>query len=379
MRPSDRINLWMFAALLTAALAALPLEHARAQTPGAPTVEGFAFKIYRVESGLYPFVQAYLRTFDQNQRPLLNLNYSNIGLMVMGRSYDPAKQQYSIQPLAQRSEAVRTVIVLDASKSMAGKPFEAALRATARYVDSKRPQDQVAILAIRDTPSGFSIVSDFERDPATLGHRLADVRADANKTRLYDAIDGAMKLSAMASQETAKVATADYPASTAILVFSDGQDDNSALSREELNARLSGLSVPIPIYSVAYSKVSRDHFKNLEALSKNTLGVYFPVANDLERMQQTVEEINRILLGDYVVTFRAYAPVDGEQHAFKLGIEYPTGSGKMLYDSARFEALEPPPASAIAEQIAALSQAIRPLPDQNPFLQKGAASTAAKP
>lgn len=379
MTRSNRVNLWVRGIVLTAVFVAMLCGDARAQTAGAPTVEGFAFKIYRVESGLYPFVQTYLRTFDQNQRPLLNLNYANVGLMVMGRSYDPAKQQYSIQPLSQRPEAVRTVIVLDASKSMAGKPFEAALRATARYVDSKRPQDQIAILAIRDTASGYSVVSDFERDPATLGRRLADVRADANKTRLFDAIDGAMKMSAMATQETGKVATADYPASTAILVFSDGQDDNSALSREELNGRLSTLSVPIPIYSVAYSRVSRDYFKNLEALSKNSLGVYFPVANDLDRMQQIVEDVNRILLGDYVVTFRAYAPVDGEQHAFKLGIEYPTGSGKMLYDSARFEALEPPPASVITDQIAALSQAIRPLPDQNPFLQKGSASTEKKP
>ncbi|HUL13903.1 MAG TPA: hypothetical protein VLU73_17275, partial [Methylococcaceae bacterium] len=65
---------------------------------------GYGLKIYRVNFGLYPYVQVYFRTFDQNQQPLVNLNEMNIGLMVKGQAYDPVKRQYTIQPLRQRPE-----------------------------------------------------------------------------------------------------------------------------------------------------------------------------------------------------------------------------------------------------------------------------------
>ena len=35
---------------------------------------GYGIKIYKAESVLYPFVQVYFRTFDENQMPLVNLN-----------------------------------------------------------------------------------------------------------------------------------------------------------------------------------------------------------------------------------------------------------------------------------------------------------------
>jgi hypothetical protein len=321
--------------------------------------ENYGLKIYSVESGLYPYVQVYFRTFDQNEEPLVNLNYSNIGLMVKGRSYDPSKGQYGIQPLRQRPEAVRSVLVIDASKSMAGKPFEAALKAAALFIDSKRPQDQIAILAIRDTEKGYEVISTWERDAEALGRRLADIRADGMNTRLYDSIGAAMQMSAMMGQESHDPGA--------------GRDEGSALSREELNSRISSLSVPVPIYSIAYSRISSEYFKNLEALSKNSFGVYILVGEAIDRMQQrSVERIQRILLGDYVVTFRSYLPVDGESHAFKLGVEYPSGSGRFTYQGARFEAIEPPPAQVILDQMGVLSQSIKTLPDSNPFLERGA-------
>jgi hypothetical protein len=107
--------------------------------------------------------------------------------------------------------------------------------------------------------------------------------------------------------------------SCSIVVFSDGLDDGSALSREELNGRITSLTVPIPIYSLAYSRTSNAYFRNLESLSKNSFGIYYLVGETVARMQPIVEEIQNILQSDYVVTFRSYVPIDSEAHAFKLG------------------------------------------------------------
>ena len=87
-------------------------------------------------------------------------------------------------------------------------------------------------------------------------------------------------------------------------------------------------------------------------------------------MQRIVEEIQNILQSDYVVTFRSYIPVDGEQHSFKVGVEYPTGSGKYYYDKGEFEAIEPPPIRPIESALQTLNQKIQALPDNDPYYNR---------
>lgn len=326
---------------------------------------GYGLKIFKVESGLYPYVQVYFRTFDEKQQPLVNLNELNIGLMVKGKAYDPAKRQYRLNSIRQRKEATRSVLVLDVSASMAGAPFETALKAVAHYIDSKRPQDEIAVLSIseKNNKTGYNIVSEFERDPGALARRLADIKADSKQSRIYDTVGAAMQMCGMSTQGSISVTASpeSHVVSCSIVVFSDGKDEGSALSREELNARITAMNIPVPIYSLAYSKNSKD-FKNLESISKNSFGVYYLIGESVERMQPTVEQIQNILQSDYVLMFRSVIPVDGEEHAIKVGVEYPSGSGKFTYENAKMEAIEPPPVEPVKNAIAELNTLVPPLP-----------------
>lgn len=355
------------AAVCVAAMIACAMP-AAAQLPASTNPEGFGLKIFKVESGLYPFVQVYFRTFDQNMQPLVNLNELNIGVMVQGRSYDMAKRQYFVQSIRNRDEAVRSVLVIDCSKTMAGEPFEEALRAAVRFIESKRKQDQVAILAIRDTETGYQLVSNFERDGEALARRLADVQCDGNTTRLYDAIGAAMQMCGMVSQGGVQTGDAEYIVSNSIVVFSDGKDEGSALTRQELSNTITNLPIPIPIYSLAYTKINTEYFKNLQALSKVSFGKYYNVGETISQMQMVVEEIQNILQNDYVVTFRSYLPVDGNKHNLKVGLEYPSRSGKMTYQSADFEAIEPPPVEKILAVQNEIAKILKPVPDGNPYM-----------
>jgi hypothetical protein len=350
-----------------------------AQLPSNTGVQGFGLKIFRVESGLYPFVQVYIRTFDQNMQPLENLNELNIGVMVKGKAYSPRKGQYRIASVRNRNEATRSVLVLDCSKSMAGAPFEAALKAAASFIDSKRAQDQVCVLAMRDTNEGYEIVSDWERDKAALARRLLDVKCDANQTRLYDTIGAAMQKCAMVSEGGISTEDAEYIVSNAIVVFSDGKDEGSSITREDLNTRITNLTIPVPIYSLAYSKVDKTNLKNLDALSKNSFGIYYNIGEAFDQMQRTVENIQHIMQNDYVVVLRSYLPVDGEEHAVKIGVEYPSRSGKMTYQGAKFEAVQPPPVDRIRQEMAKYEKLIPALPDGDPYLSAQEMQAGAVP
>ncbi|EXJ14544.1 vWA domain-containing protein [Imhoffiella purpurea] len=336
-----------------------------AQGYGFAAPGNYGVKIYKTDYTLYPFVQVYLRTFDSQMQPLVNLNEMNIGLMVKGRPYDPMKRQYGIQSIRKREEATRSVIVVDASKSMAGKPFDDSRRAAVRFIESKRPQDEVAILAIRDTKNGFDLVSEFERDGAALVRRLADIKVDGMKTRLYDTIGAAMQMCAMSAQGS--VRTGNYIVSCSILVMSDGKDEGSSINRDELMTRISNLEIPIPIYSLAYSKVDQSYFRNLEALSKNSFGIYYVIGETTEQMQRIVEQVQNILQSDYVITFRSYIKVDGERHNLKIGVEFPTGSGKYVSDDTYFEAIQPPPIPPVQSALKALNAKIPLAKSGNPY------------
>lgn len=333
-------------------------------------LQGYGMKIFRVESGLYPFVQVYFRTFDQEMNPLVNLNELNIGLMVKGQAYAIEKKQYYLESIRNRQESIRTIFVLDNSKTMAGPPFDTSMIAVLRFIAGKRFQDQVAIIALDDNKDGYQIISNFESDPGTLGRRLADVRAIGQKTRLYDGIAAAMQLAAGSDAGANQSADSEYVASTSVIVFSDGKDEGSALSREDLMNRITNLKLPVPIYSLAYTKIDSKYLKNLQALSLNSFGKYFHIEEAYEKMTRSVEDIQNILQSDYVLTFRAYLPVDGEAHIMKVGLEYPSRSGKFRYESSQFEALAPPTEVVkIMEMQKKLDFLLKPRNDVNPYME----------
>lgn len=81
--------------------------------------------------------------------------------------------------------------------------------------------------------------------------------------------------------------------------------------------------------------------------------------------------VDRRIQSDYVVTFRSYLPVDGNEHVFKIGVVYPSGSGKYTYDTSKFEAVEAIPVPLIQDKIKQLNAVMPPLPaDGAPYFDQ---------
>ena len=328
--------------------------------------KNFAFKIYKVNSLFYPFVQCYFRTFDLNKNPLVNVNEMNIALMVKGRVYDPFKRQYYIHTRRERREGFRTVIILDSSKTMAGKPFKDSINAITKFIKFKKPSDQVAIIGAKDE---VSIISDFDDNTGNLLMRLSDSKPDGENTHLYDAINRAYEMCAVSSGTDSTALGADgsmnYLVGNSVIIFSDGKDEGSKVAIENIMARIERFIVPI--YSVCYSKIDHKYLKRLESLSEISLGKYWKDDNT-QYFSQVVEQIHDINNRDYVLTFRAYLEPDGENHNLKIGIKY---EGKVNYSNAEFEAVEiPRNTDQIKRIIKDFEDSIRPAENNNPYYDK---------
>jgi len=335
----------------------------------------YAVMIHRTDSSLYPFVRIYLRTFDDKMQPLPGLNERNVLLMIQGRPYDPAKMQFGIQSIRNRREATRSVLVIDAGRSMdretggvafrtpgakVNTPFEEILRVAVRFIKGKRPQDEVAVLVVRDGKEGDALVSRFERDGRMLARRLATIRADGLglRTPLYDTIDAALQMCGTDSEGS------DAIVSCSVILISDGKDEGSSITCEELMARIAELLIPHPICSLAYAHTGRDYFSHLEALSKRSFGgAYYLVGETPSGMRPVLAEIRNILHSDYVVTLRSYLSADGASHPITVGVEAPSGSGNYAFDSSFFEAAQQSSRGENEETKSLLAKKLKKLPD----------------
>jgi hypothetical protein len=170
--------------------------------------------------------------------------------------------------------------VLDTNKALKGADFEAMVRAAARFIDAKRSQDQVAMLALDNSGEGYSLLSNFDREPSILGRRLADLQPRSDKTRLYDGVAAAMQMagSAVGGDSSSDV---EYVVSTSIIVLGSGRDDDSAINRSDLMTRISGLKIPAPIYSLGFGAPESKEQRNLQALAKNSFGKHYPIGGAL--------------------------------------------------------------------------------------------------
>ncbi len=343
----------------------------KAQAGGIITPNAPKCKIYAVNSMFYPYVMFYFRTMDANQDPLVNMTPYNVGLMVKGRAYDPKKGQYRIETLKNRKEGFRTLLLLDCSKSMDGYPFRDLIAAARDYIRLKRPSDEIGIMAMTDTVES---ICEFTKDARRLETFLTDLTPTGIRTRLYDGIGKAM-MACTTARGTMDAGSPEYVVLSNIVVITDGVDEGSAFTQQNILDEIRNLKKPIPIYSIIYTGKPGYNIRSLASLSARSFGKFWTVTTTSEfaRICETIQEINR---HDYVGTFRAYLPVDGERHNFKIGVQY---EGKMMQDSAYFETMDFPPTPETTRIKMALRRKIPPIPGGNPYYEANRPDTMAPP
>jgi VWFA-related protein len=140
-----------------------------------------------------------------------------------------------VQVLAFADVPISLLLVLDASSSVAGQRLQHLQQAARRAVDALRPDDQAAILAVRDA---VSLHVDWTGDRGLLHRRI-----DALEARGWTALNDAM-FAAVALRERAA-------GRLVVLVFSDGADTASWLDGRQVVERVRRSDVVVTAVSAA--------------------------------------------------------------------------------------------------------------------------------
>ncbi len=269
----------------TAAIAQVPLLPA-----AAPSMDSPRFS----ETVSVGYVMIPFTAFGRKGIPLTELKERDVELFVDGvRVANDLFERSMNAPIS-------FTILFDGSGSMglAGK-MEAARAAVATLIAHRKPGDDFALYVFSDS-NALEVVP-FTTDPTRVLRALDSVKP-FGKTAFFDALADMPERSELGSNPT-----------RAIILLSDGIDNNSHLTRAQMPALLEGVAVPIYPLGLREPaekqpidpKNPNEELSDLNILEEvaNLTGGRLFVGNRPEQLSAAVDTLERDLRAQYLIGF----------------------------------------------------------------------------
>jgi VWFA-related protein len=206
---------------------------------------------------------------------------------------------------------LRLAILIDTSNSIRDR-FKFQQEAAVEFMNSVvRPDIDKAIVVSFD--SGFNIAADLTGDLEQLTGAVRELRPGGG-TALYDAIFHSCKDKLMVDQPRHKFRRA-------IVILSDGEDNQSQASRDQALEMAHRADAVIYSISTNISRVQTDGDKVLRYLAEETGGlVFFPFK--VEDLSQSFENIANELRHQYNILYRPEPlAADGRYHEVAIKVK----------------------------------------------------------
>lgn len=275
-----------------------------------------------------PVMTGYLDIVDANRQPVSGLTPADFSASLGGNSLRIA----GIEPFVQTGEGVGYVFLVDVSKSISPVQFGEMKGAIRTWIAGMKPPDRAAICTFGE---GFQPVVDFTEDKQKLTAGLNGLEQRDLHTRLYQAIDRAAELEQRVDS--------GLPARRGIVVLSDGKDEGSALTPEDVLLKLRANH--LPVYSIGYSHLPRaQKSRYLDVLHRfsNASGGYYQEAGR-ESIQQLYAAMQQAILRVFAARLSCSGcPADGRSYPLEITLTQAGRAFKAGMDVVPLPATLPP-------------------------------------
>jgi hypothetical protein len=252
-------------------------------------------------------VELYLRAETRYGEPVDSLRPADITIRDNGELISAGGVQ--LARLYDTDRGATIVLALDVSRTMKGEPFERAKAAALTYIDRMSPHDRIAVLTFSDR---VDVAVSFKDSKEQARQLLRDLEVDRKALTTF-LFDGAFKAVDVIRRGR------DLPHRSFVVVFSDGKDDGSRATLDEvvdLAAGEKGQS-RIPVFTIGFDRFGGGSLKSLLKLSRGTSAeAFFAQSSDL--VASYFDEIWRQMLHSYVVRYPA--DLDGGHHSIEVTI-----------------------------------------------------------
>jgi len=274
-----------------------------------------ALTINQINIERFPDIVIYLTATDERGNPIWGLSNSHF----IAQEDSSAVVTREVLPLAGGNEPLFVVLAIDRSGSMKGQPIEDAKQAAKEFIKETMAIDQVGVIAFDDR---VTVISTLTSDKNALNNAIDGITVDRD-TALNDAIMKSLEpLSSLKGKRRA------------IVALTDGKENKSKASREDVVQEAIKLGVPIITVGLG-DKIDSNVLKSLTERSggRAFFAKYSSELPDLYRV------IARQLVNQYRVTLVSPKGLDGEWH--KLRIQVNAAQGKVGTERVYLATLKP--------------------------------------
>ncbi len=253
-------------------------------------------------------VDLYVRVLAEFGSPIRNLEARDLEVWQDDEQIE--SEDLSVRSLDATGRGITAVLAIDASGTMRGKPFAKAKEAAAAFLERLRPEDRVAILTFSEE---INIVSRFGEQRAETRQVLRDLEIDVERSRHTLLYDGAFR--ALDLIRT----TPGVPRRAFVILFSDGKDDGSDRTREEVVQEALGRGGESHIlnFCVGYARFGGAGLDEMRELAAGT-GGEFMEAVSVEDVSDFFDLVARQMTQSYLVAYPA--SMDGRSHQIRVTI-----------------------------------------------------------
>jgi len=234
-------------------------------------------------------VEVYATVFDEHGRYIDGLVQETFEIRDEGRPQPIVAFGGTSDPLA-------CAILLDTTGSME-KVLPQVRSSILDFIDEIGPRESIAIYTF-DT--GLRLKQDFTADKLAARRAVMRTRA-GGETALFDAL-------AQTAHEIAP-----RKGKKAIVVFTDGQDNASALNASAAENSLRKIGVPVYTIALGGALADRELVKQLASVAKSTGGASFAIQTPSE-IRAVFESVAQDLMHGYLLAFQ---PPPGDDHGWR--------------------------------------------------------------
>ena len=206
-----------------------------------------------------------------------------------------------------------TVVLIDASESMAGPPIRAAMAAARAFESHRNPNAWIAVIAFNPR---VNVLLPFTRSASKIDAALSTNPAVAYGTHMFDALARAESL-----------LKADRIESGSIVLLSDGQELGSTTTESAVTA--AALNAHIKLFTVGF----QDRFFNGSTLSSlaAATGAEYTLAKSPDALVRVFDSIGARLASEYLLRYQSLA---GPKRAVKVTVRIPgSGTARSEYET----------------------------------------------
>lgn len=266
-------------------------------------------RIEQIISKDYPEMTAY--TVIKNEKGELVSGLAP-GLFSFRIDTAEIKVKSKVMPFSMADEGVDYTIMISNNGIMEGEPFDFQKNAILKFVELMNDKDTLSIYTIgEDAGAVVEDITNKTFDSAIINK----IELSEEQPRLYDSI---INLIRKVEQKKGK--------RKVVIILSDGRDQNSRFTKDQLIETLSNSG--LPIYAVGMKVLSNQSLSTLDEISQLTGGTYY-YSSRLKDIPDNLKKVVDCVKQSYVIKLKVKkVKADNQAHLLEVKVEETESKGK---------------------------------------------------